>query len=280
MKTLITGANGQLGLELGKIMSGAVLAGHNDLDITDKNAVDTFVKKNNIDTIINCAAYTAVDMAEDNYNLAEKINAVGPKHLADTGCKLVHISTDYVFDGNATEPYTIDCSPKPKSAYGKTKYLGEWVVQFCAKEYVIIRTSWLYSPYGKNFVKTMRNLASNRKEISVVSDQFGLPTYAADLANAIVQIVPQIEKKNSGVYHYSNSSETNGISWYDFAVEIMKQSGLDCMVKPITTAEYPTRAVRPKYSVLDTHEIQKIFGIKIPMWQDALKRCINELERQ
>ena len=274
---LITGANGQLGTELSKLIPSAILTDVKDLDITDYIAVKDFVGKNSINTIINCAAYTAVDDAEDNYDLVEKINAVGPKCLADTGCKLVHISTDYVFDGKANRPYTTNDVPKPKSVYGKTKYLGEWAVQFCANEYVIIRTSWLYSPYGKNFVKNMRNLGATRESIGVVNDQIGTPTYAADLADAIVQIVPQINKFNSGVYHYSNLGEC---SWYDFAVEIMKQSGLKCVVNPITTEQYPTKAPRPAYSVLDKTKTERVFDIKIDTWQKALSRCIKEIERQ
>lgn len=275
---LITGANGQLGNELAKIMPSAVLAGHNVLDITDKASVDKFIKSRKIDTVINCAAYTAVDLAEDNYDDAYKINAIGPRNLAQTGCKIIHISTDYVFSGNAKVPYKTTDKTNPLSVYGSTKLAGENAVLENSENGIIIRTSWLYSPFGKNFVKTMRNLGATRSEISVVADQYGLPTYAANLAFAIFQIIPQIKPDNSGVYHYSNAGE--GITWYDFADEIMKQSGLTCAVKPITTDQYPTRAVRPKYSVMDTSKIQKTFGVKIPMWQDALKHCIKELEKQ
>ena len=281
---LITGANGQLGTELSKILPGAILTDYQDLDITDRAAVDKFVEKNHVDTIVNCAAYTAVDAAEDDFGNAHRINVIGPNNLSLTGRKLIHISTDYVFDGRANRPYQPCDATMPESVYGMTKRTGEMAVLVNSDNSIIIRTAWLYSPYGKNFVKTMRNLGANKSEISVVADQFGKPTYAADLAGAIAQIIPQMTRANAGIYHYSNSCdeahEISGISWYDFATEIMKQSGLKCVVKPITTDEYPTRAVRPKYSVLDTHSIQKDFGIKIPLWQDALSRCIREIERQ
>ena len=280
---LITGANGQLGTEIGKIMPAAISAAHNDLDITNARMVKEFVKRNNIKTIVNCAAYTAVDAAEDDKENAFKINAIGPKNLADTGCNLIQISTDYVFDGNLKyNAYTESDFLRPLSVYGKTKALGERAVMRYSANYVIIRTSWLYSPYGKNFMKTMRKMGATKQEISVVNDQYGIPTYAADLAVAIVQIIPQMSLDNVGVYHYSNAcdNQNSGITWYDFAVEIMKQSRFDCVVKPITTAQYPTRAVRPKHSVLDITKIQQTFGIKIPKWQDGLKRCIGELQRQ
>jgi len=277
MKTLITGANGQLGTELAKIMPNALLTDFKDLDIVDLDAVRDFVRKNNVETIINCAAYTAVDDAEDNFLAARLINATGPKNLAKTGCKLVHISTDYVFDGNARTPYTPKDEPHPQSVYGWTKRMGEIAVAAAAEKYVILRTAWLYSPYGKNFVKTMRKLGAEKDSIGVVFDQIGTPTYAADLADAIVQIVPQIHKNNSGIYHYTNLGQC---SWYDFACEIMNLSRLKCDVHPIKTSEYPTRALRPQYSVLNKSQTCQMFGITIPQWRDALKRCIKEIERQ
>ena len=282
---LITGANGQLGTELSRILPNAILTDYQYLDITKFDSVREFVEKNNVDTIVNCAAYTAVDDAEDNYGKACEINALGPKNLAKTSCKIVHISTDYVFNGNKVSPYSTVDDPNPLSVYGETKRFGEMNVMQNSKNYVIIRTSWLYSPYGKNFVKTMRNLGATRKEITVVDDQYGFPTYAADLANAIVQIIPQMKVEKSGIYHYQNTGKDtnenlNGVSWFDFATEIMKQSKLNCRVNPITTSEYPTRAVRPKYSVLDTSKIQRTFGINIPLWKNALRRCIREIERQ
>lgn len=277
MRTLITGANGQLGTELSKIMPNALLTDYKDLDITDFDAVRDFVRENKVGNIINCAAYTAVDDAENNYLAARQINAVGPQNLARTGCKLVHISTDYVFDGDTNIPYRPNDTTHPKSIYGWTKRMGELAVMKNAEQYVILRTAWLYSPYGKNFVKTMRHLGAEKESIGVVSDQFGTPTYAADLANAITKIIPQIHKNNSGIYHYTNMGQC---SWYDFACEIMNISGLNCKVNPISTEQYPTRAIRPKYSVLDKTKTMSVFEVSIPQWRDALKRCIKEMENQ
>ena len=277
MKILITGANGQLGTELSKILPNALLTDFKDLDITDSCAVNDFIKKNKVETIINCAAYTAVDDAEDNFLQARQINAFGPRNLASTGCKLIHISTDYVFDGKANTPYAPKDLTNPQSVYGLTKRMGEMYVMNNAEKYVILRTAWLYSPYGKNFVKTMRRLGAEKDSIGVVCDQIGTPTYAADLAEAIVMIMPQIHKKNSGVYHYTNLGQC---SWYDFACEIMKMSGLKCQVNPIKTSEFPTKAVRPQYSVLNKNQTIQMFDITIPQWQEALKRCIKEIERQ
>ena len=282
---LITGANGQLGMELGKIMPAAVLAGHNDLDIVNKQNVNDFVRKNHIEVIVNCAAYTAVDAAETDCANAYKTNVIGAKNLAQTGCKLIQISTDYVFDGKLSfGGYSPSDMPHALSVYGTTKQQSEIAALDKSENNIVIRTSWLFSPYGKNFVKTMQKFGATRPEISVVNDQYGLPTYAADLAAAIVQIIPQMTHENMGIYHYSNvdmpgGTPVQGISWYDFAVEIMRQSNLNCAVKPITTAEYPTAAMRPKYSVLDTTKIQDTFGIKIPTWRDGLKRCIGEMQR-
>ncbi len=279
MNVLITGANGQLGKELSKILPDAILTGHKDLDITDFVAVRDFVAKNHIDTVVNCAAYTAVDAAEDDYFNAKQVNAIGPKNIAQMGCKIIQVSTDYVFDGCGKAPYKTDDEVAPLSVYGWTKLLGEQNVQKYSAQYAIIRTSWLYSPYGKNFIKTMRRLATEKDSINVVSDQTGSPTYAKDLAEAIVQIIPQLNFSKRGIYHYANKGET---SWYDFAREVMHQSGLNCKVIPISTAEYSTKAVRPKYSVLDTGKIESVFGVKIPDWKDALGRCIdeiNEMER-
>ena len=280
---LITGANGQLGNEFRNVLPYALFTGHNDLDITDAKAVNKFVKSHDIGTVVNCAAFTATEQAEDNYDAAYDVNVLGPKNLAKTGCKIIHISTDYVFDGRASLPYTPMSIPNPLSVYGATKLGGEKALLANAKNCIVIRASWLYSVYGKNFVKTMRNLGANKQEISVVNDQYGLPTYATDLACAIAQIIPQMKKDNSGVYHFSNigigAEKLDGITWYDFAVEIMKLSNLNCVVRPVDSAQYPTRVRRPKYSVMDTSKIQNVFGIKIPTWKDALGRCIKNLER-
>ena len=274
---LITGANGQLGTELSKLLPNAIKSDVDTLDITDTKAVNEFVKKNKIDTIINCAAYTAVDRAEDDYNTAMKINTIGPKNLASTGAKIVHISTDYVFDGTGYKPYTPENIPHPISVYGNTKLMGERAVLSNAPISVVIRTAWLYSPYGNNFVKTMRRLGVEKESINVVADQIGTPTYAGDLAAAIVKILPQMNKQNSGIYHFTNMGVC---SWYDFATEIMAQSKLKCVVNPINSSEYPTRATRPFYSVLDKSKIMKTFGIEINHWKKSLMKCIKELDKQ
>lgn len=272
-KILITGANGQLGTELSQLLPDAVLTDVNELDITDLSAVKQFVADNKIGTIINCAAYTAVDKAEDDVELATKINVEGPENLAKMGCKIVHISTDYVFDGTGHKPYTPEDTPHPISIYGKTKQLGEHAVLKNAKEAVIIRTAWLYSSHGNNFVKTMRRLGEQKENINVVNDQIGTPTYAADLAQAIVQILPQISVKTKGIYHYTNEGVC---SWYDFAKEIMDLSGLKCKVNPIPSSDYPTKAKRPFYSVLDKSKIKEVFNIQIPHWKESLRKCLKQ----
>ena len=273
---LVTGANGQLGNELKKRLTGAVFTDKSVLDITDANAVQKFVKENNIDLIINCAAYTAVDKAEKEDVLqAIKVNIDGPRNLAQTGAKIIHISTDYVFDGYGFKPYTPEDKTSPLSVYGKTKRAGEIAVLENAKLAIIIRTAWMYSPYGNNFVKTMRRLGKEKEYIDVVSDQIGTPTYAGDLADVIVEIIPQMNKKNSGIYHFTNAGVC---SWYDFAVEIMEKSGLKCVVNPIKSDDYPTCAKRPYYSVLDKSKIQKTFNyIKIAHWKQALDKCLKQL---
>ncbi|MFQ6759921.1 MAG: dTDP-4-dehydrorhamnose reductase [Alphaproteobacteria bacterium] len=272
---LITGANGQLGTELGLILPNAIKTDRMDLDITNADAVNRFVDKNKIDAIVNCAAYTAVDRAEDDIQMAEQINVVGPRNLAMSGAKIIHISTDYVFDGTAHRPYSALDMPNPVSVYGKTKLCGEFAVRNCANVYAIIRTAWLYSPYGSNFVKTMLRLGKEKSEIHVVADQIGTPTYAADLARAIVTVLPKLNAENSGIYHYTN----NGVcSWYDFATEIMTMSGLKCVVNPITTEQYPTRATRPAYSVLDKSKIKDTFDVEIPHWRAGLAKCLEAIK--
>ena len=273
-KILITGAHGQLGTKLSKLLPDAILTDVAELDITDFEAVQKFIQKNDIKTIINCAAYTAVDKAEEDSYLAEKINALGPENLSKTGCKIVHISTDYVFDGKNYRPYCPEDIPNPISVYGKTKQAGETAVLQYAKEAVIIRTAWLYSPYGNNFVKTMRRLGMEKQTLNVVADQIGTPTYAGDLAEAIVKILPQINEQNRGIYHFTNEGVC---SWYDFATEIMAQSGLSCHVTPIPSSAYPTKAQRPLYSVLDKSKIKEVFHIDIRHWKEALTDCLKLL---
>lgn len=270
---LITGCNGQLGTELKKRIVDAICADVDMLDITDAVAVQKFVRENNVDLIINCAAYTAVDKAEDDIERATKINVDGPLNLAKTGAKIIHISTDYVFDGMGHVPYAPDDETNPVSVYGKTKRAGELAVLENAPVAVVIRTAWLYSPYGNNFVKTMRRLGAEKESINVVSDQIGTPTYAGDLADAIVQIIPQMTRENSGIYHFTNMGVC---SWYDFASEIMEMSGLKCSVNPIKSSQYPTRAVRPFYSVLDKSKIQNVFNIKIQHWKKGLEKCLKQ----
>ena len=270
---LITGANGQLGRELAARIPDAVLTDSDVLDITDETAVIDFVKNHNIDVIVNCAAYTAVDKAEDEEDVARRVNVDGPRNLAKTGAKIIHISTDYVFDGNGCRPYTPDMTTNPVSVYGKTKREGEVAVLENSNCAIIIRTAWLYSVHGNNFVKTMRRLGAEKEEINVVADQVGTPTFAGDLADAIVQIIPQLQPENSGVYHFTNEGVC---SWFDFATEIMDMSGLGCVVNPIKSSQYPTCAVRPSYSVLDKCKIKSTFGVKIQHWKKGLEKCLKQ----
>lgn len=291
---LVTGANGQLGrcltelLPLEHVKLTDVVATTEDnrttdaLDITDLEAVKAYVSDNNIDCIVNCAAYTAVDKAEDELELAQKINVEGPKNIALSGVQtVIHVSTDYVFDGTAYKPLTPNDKTNPISVYGKTKLEGEQQLLASAKgNAIIIRTSWLYSIYGNNFVKTMQRLGKERAELNVVADQVGTPTLANDLARAIVTIINKLQanqKQNNTtfikeVYHYSNEGVC---SWYDFAKAIMKLSNLPCKVKPISSESYPTKARRPYYSVLDKSKIKNDFGIDVPHWLDSLEKIIK-----
>lgn len=282
MNILITGANGQLGNEM-RVLS-TENAGHTyfftdvqELDICDEWAVKNFVQENKIDVIVNCAAYTAVDNAEDNRALCDKLNHDAPGYLARAatccGAAIIQVSTDYVFDGTAHTPYTEDAPTCPTSIYGLTKLAGEQSVMKHCKKAVIIRTAWLYSIYGNNFVKTMIRLGCERETLGVIFDQIGTPTYANDLARAIYAminkgIVP-------GVYHFSNEGVC---SWYDFTKSIHRLAGItSCKVNPIHTEDYPTKAARPYYSVLDKTKIKKTFDIEIPHWEEALERCIAKL---
>lgn len=272
---LVTGANGQLGQELRLLLGNrAVYAGRAELDIADEAAVKAFFEAQSFDLVINCAAYTAVDKAEDDAEAADRANRLGPALLARYGRRMVHVSTDYVFDGTSCRPYRENDAPNPVSVYGRTKLAGEEAVLNEAETAVIIRTAWVYSSFGKNFVKTMRRLGAERDSLGVVFDQVGTPTYAADLASAIVAMLPQIAPGMKDVYHYSNEGVT---SWYDFAVAIMEESGLSCAVRPIESADYPTRAARPAFSVLNKAKIKKDFGLSIPHWRDGLKRCLTAM---
>ena len=272
-KVLVTGANGQLGRELQNLLPNAIFADSSTLDITNLDAVKNFVTNHHIETIINCAAYTAVDQAEDDFELAKKINEDGPRNLALSGAKIIHISTDYVFDGRHYKPYLPQDEVNPISVYGRTKQAGELAVLENAKIAIIIRTAWLYSAHKNNFVKTMRRLGAERESLNLVDDQIGSPTFAGDLAQAIVEILPQIDETNTGIYHYTNEGVC---SWYDFAIEIMSLSRLDCKINPIPGLAYPTKATRPFYSVLDKTNIKETFNIKIPHWKESLAKCLKQ----
>lgn len=270
---LVTGANGQLGTEFKKLLPNAIFAGVDVLDITDLDAVKNFVQKNSIKIIINCAAYTAVDKAEDEIELAKKINEDGSRNLALSGAKIIHISTDYVFDGNNYKPYLPQDKTNPISVYGRTKLAGELAVLENAKIAIIVRTAWLYSAHGNNFVKTMQRLGAEKETLNVVADQIGSPTFAGDLAQAIVDILPQMNEANKGIYHYTNEGVC---SWYDFAVKIMELSGLSCKVNPIPSSAYQTKATRPFYSVLSKEKIKNVFNIEIPHWKEGLVKCLKQ----
>ena len=274
---LVTGANGQLGQELRLLLGDrAEYAGHTELDITDEAAVSAVFATRKFDAVINCAAYNAVDRAEDDADAAYHVNCVGPELLARYGRNIIQISTDYVFDGTAYLPYRESEETKPISVYGRTKLAGEQAVFREAETAVVIRTAWMYSTFGRNFVKTMRRLGAERESLGVVFDQVGTPTYAADLAAAIITVLPQITPGMKEIYHFSNEGVA---SWYDFACAIMEESGLSCAVLPIESAEYLTRAARPTYSVLNKAKIKRDFGLIIPHWVDSLKRCVRKMER-
>lgn len=281
INVLVTGANGQLGHCI-KDLEGHypdlnfIYTDYPDLDICNENAViDFFEKYETIDYCINCAAYTAVDKAEEDKEKAFNINVLGPKHLALT-CRnndtvLIHISTDFVFDGKKTEPYVETDTPNPISVYGDTKLNGEIEIQNILRNHFILRTSWLYSEHGQNFMKTMLRLAKTHDELSVVSDQMGTPTYAGDLAEVIMHII-QTRSNKYGTYHYSNEGE---ISWFEFAEAIFEERRIAIKVKPIMTIDYPTLAKRPKFSVLDKSKIKNNIDITILNWKDSLKKSLR-----
>ena len=283
MKILVTGANGQLGTEMRNILEkecpGITLyTDIADLDLTDAKAVELYVVKNEVTHIVNCAAYTAVDKAEEDKALCAAVNVDAVKNIANAadsvGAKVIHISTDYVFDGTAHRPYRESDKVNPVSQYGTTKRAGETALIALAPDSIIIRTSWLYSPYGKNFVKTMISLGTERSELKVVSDQIGTPTYAADLALAIYKILMS-HQWVEGIYHYSNEG---ACSWYDFTKAIHRIAGIkDCEVKPIPTEDYPTAATRPYYSILDKSLIRATYGVETPHWEESLQKCIKIL---
>lgn len=288
MKILVTGANGQLGNELRMLAKE-----HGNWDFiftdvtehpTDKTEYLDITKKiefdGPLDFVINCAAYTNVDAAEDNEAVAFKLNCIAPQNLAELslekGAALIHISTDYVFEGNGNKPCLESDKACPVSAYGRTKYAGELAVRASGCRYIIIRTAWLYSEYGKNFLKTMMKLTSERNEVKVVNDQIGTPTYALDLAKAILTtVVAGISPENQGIYHFS---DLGVCSWFDFATEIARLGGREGVVKPCTSDEFPSKVKRPSYSVLDKTKISKTFSLNIPQWQDSLSACYRNIK--
>lgn len=281
---LVTGGNGQLGSELRKLSVHApqfqfVFTDVDVLDICNLSALCEFCSTRKFDFIVNCAAYTAVDKAETDIELATKINRDAVKNLVEVAASmdatLVHISTDYVLGGNACEPYKEDSAIAPQSAYGRTKAEGEQEALKYAKS-IIIRTAWLYSTFGNNFVKTMLRLGKERDEIRVVFDQVGTPTYAEDLASAILAIMDDCTQNGTkpGIYHYSNEGVA---SWYDLTWEIITYARLNCAVTPIESKDYPTPAKRPFYSVFNKSKIKSTFNIKIPYWKTSLYKCLNDL---
>ena len=292
MNILVTGANGQLGNELRNASKGS---GHNFifsdvsdipgcdtvyLDITNIDAIRIVAESEKVDVFVNCAAYTNVDKAESDIGFAELLKAKAPENLAaiakERKALLIHISTDYVFSGNGCKPYREDDQPAPLGVYGATKYSGELAVQRSGCRYMIFRTAWLYSPYGKNFVKTMRNLTEVNPDIRVVSDQVGTPTNAADLAGLIMKIIQEKLTDKCGIWHYTDEGCT---SWYDLAVAVNELSAHKCQITPCSTEDYPTKARRPHYSVLDKTKVKEDFGIIIPHWFSSLKECMLRIEK-
>ena len=287
MRVLITGSNGQLGSEIRELETNykkldLVFKDLPALDICNFNLLQSFIIDNNINAVINCAAYTAVDKAEQDAEIAEEVNSKGVLNLVNAlksvNGKLIHISTDYVFNGDHFMPYNESDCVSPTGVYGETKREGELAVINSALDAIVIRTSWLYSSYGNNFVKTMLRLAKQKEELSVIFDQVGTPTYARDLAKTCLEILCGDSSvnisKNGNLYHYSNEGVA---SWYDFAISIMKMGGENCKVIPIQTKDYPTLAKRPHYSILNKTKIKSDFKIEIPYWRDSLKDCIEKI---
>ena len=283
LNILVTGSNGQLGSEIKELSSkyeyNFFFTDRSNIDITNKDSIKTFCQTNSINTIINCAAYTAVDKAESDEVNADLVNRKAVKKLAlvssELNIKLIHISTDYVFDGKAYKPYVEEFQTKPNSVYGKTKLTGEnEMINVNPKNSIIIRTSWVYSSYGNNFVKTMLRLGKEKTELGVIFDQIGTPTYAAHLAIAILDIIPKLNNPKVEIYNYSNEGV---LSWYDFAKEIMKMAKLNCKINPMETFQYPTPAKRPHFSLLNKSKIKTTFNIEIPYWKDGLDECLRKM---
>ena len=278
---LVTGSNGQLGSEIKEVSKNYsynfFFTDRNNIDITSKDNIKVFCQTNNINVIINCAAYTAVDKAESDVENADLVNRKAVKKLAlvseELNIKLIHISTDYVFDGKNFKPYCEEFQTNPQGVYGKTKLDGENEMRdINPKNSIIIRTSWVYSSFGNNFVKTMLRLGREKESLGVIFVQVGTPTYARDLAKTILDILPKIENSKVEIYNYSNEGV---LSWYDFAKEIMKMAKLDCKINPIETFQYPTPAKRPHYSLLNKSKIKSTFNIEITYWKDSLDECLK-----
>ena len=278
---LVTGSNGQLGSEIREISDryenyNFVFTDVEELDLTISEDIDSFFTDNKIDVCVNCAAYTAVDKAEDEIGLAMLVNSTAVDNLSkvcnNNGTLLFHISTDYVFNGKHFMPYAETDTVSPDSQYGLSKLKGEEAVMLNCDKAIIVRTSWLYSSHGNNFVKTLIKLGNERDQLSVVSDQVGTPTYAADLAEAIMVMIASFdETKPKEIYHFSNEG---AISWYDFGKAIMKLSNIECAINPIDSKDYPSKANRPFYSVLSKSKIKKHYGVNVPYWEDSLRRMI------
>ncbi len=292
MNILVTGANGQLGTELRNVTAGSC---HNyifsdvasvpgvgtlNLDITDIDALRIVCDSEKVDVIVNCAAYTNVDKAEDEPSMAMLLNCTAAGNLAkvakERNAALIHISTDYVFHGDIPMPCKEDWLTDPLGVYGSTKLAGEKEIGKSGCRSIIIRTAWLYSPYGKNFVKTMLRLTEERDSLKVVFDQIGTPTYARDLASLIIKIIEEDKLGNTGIYHFSDEG---AISWYDFAKAISEIGGTTCDIQPCHTEEYPSKAQRPRFSVLDKTKVKETFGITIPYWRDSLVDCIKRIKQ-
>ena len=285
MNILVTGCNGQLGHEFQKLSNiypehNWIFTDINELNICNKDSVNIFFQNNKIDTCINCAAYTAVDKAEDEEDIARSINAIAVSNIANacktTNTLLVHVSTDYVFDGTSERPYLENDPISPNSIYGKTKAEGEQNIISSGCSYIIVRTSWLYSSFGNNFVKTMLRLGTEREFVNVVDDQNGNPTWAYDLANAILLLIHRFENKEvKEIFNYSNEGT---IPWNNFAEAIFYIGNKNCEVRPISTKEYGSKANRPAFSALDKTKIKTFTGIKIPFWRESLIKCIEEIK--
>ena len=284
---LVTGADGQLGREMQIASRGSrnrfiftdIAGEHERLDITDPQAIADIVRENHVNVIVNCAAYTNVDKAETDPETANLLNNIAAGNLADAmkavNGTLIHISTDYVFQGDRNIPCREDWPTEPLGVYGKTKLAGEKSIEATGCASIIIRTAWLYSPFGNNFVKTRRDLTSSRESLKVVFDQVGTPTYAGDLAETICRIIEIGQLDKTGIYHFSNEGVC---SWFDFAKAICEMSGNTCDIRPCHSDEFPSPVARPHFSVLDKTKIKQTFGIRIPYWTDSLKRCIEEIE--